>query len=162
MQHNDDFQSKVAIFPSVVQAYTQPYSFSRTIKLIICQIRQVKVLLKKLWLSYVTLWRILHLDLHLISHKVQLTQHWSQLTIHNIVNTWNGIGIFWTKVSLAMKHISHSMVLLINEIVVFGVLRILKQLKRDHYIQKKSLFGALFGPKVRRLFFTTHQSELLA
>ena len=29
----------VAIFPSVVQAHTQPYSFDRRIKLIICQIR---------------------------------------------------------------------------------------------------------------------------
>ena len=34
-----DFQSNVAIFPSVVQTYTQPYSFGGRIKLIICQIR---------------------------------------------------------------------------------------------------------------------------
>ena len=32
-------KSNVAIFPSVVQAYTQPYSFGGRIKLIICQIR---------------------------------------------------------------------------------------------------------------------------
>ena len=38
---DDDFQSNVAIFLSVVQAYTQPYSFGRRIKLIICQIRHV-------------------------------------------------------------------------------------------------------------------------
>ena len=36
---DDDFQSNVAIFPSVVQAYTQPYSFGGSIQLIICQIR---------------------------------------------------------------------------------------------------------------------------
>ena len=35
-----------------------------------------------------------------------------------------------------------------NIIVVFGVLRFLKQLKRGHYIQKKSLFVALFVAKV--------------
>ena len=34
-----DRQSNVAIFPSVVQVYTQPYSFGGRIKLIICQIR---------------------------------------------------------------------------------------------------------------------------
>ena len=39
LQHYHDFQSNVAIFPSVVQAYTQPYSISGRIKLIICQIR---------------------------------------------------------------------------------------------------------------------------
>ena len=40
MQHYSDFQSNVVIFHSVVQAYTQPYSFSGRIKLIIFQIRQ--------------------------------------------------------------------------------------------------------------------------
>ena len=39
LQHYHDFQSNAAIFPNVVQAYTQPYSFSVRIKLIICQIR---------------------------------------------------------------------------------------------------------------------------
>ena len=39
LQHYHDFQSNVAIFNSVVQAYTQPYSLSGRIKLIICQIR---------------------------------------------------------------------------------------------------------------------------
>ena len=37
LQHYHDFQSNNAIFPSVVQAYTQPYSFGGRIKLIICQ-----------------------------------------------------------------------------------------------------------------------------
>ena len=32
-------KTNVAIFPSVVQAYTQPYSFGEKIKLIICHIR---------------------------------------------------------------------------------------------------------------------------
>ena len=39
LQHYHDFQIKVAIFPSVVQAYTQPYSFSGRVTLIICEIR---------------------------------------------------------------------------------------------------------------------------
>ena len=39
LQHYHDFQSNVAIFVSVVQAYTQPYSFGGRIKLTICQIR---------------------------------------------------------------------------------------------------------------------------
>ena len=39
LQHYHDFQNNVAIFASVVQAYTQPYSFGGRIKLIICQIR---------------------------------------------------------------------------------------------------------------------------
>ena len=64
----------------------------------------------------------------------------------------NGDGrwtiIFWTKFSLAMNHISHSLGILINKILVFGVLRILKWLKRGHYIEKKSLYYALLGPKV--------------
>ena len=38
-QHYHDFQSNVAIFPNIVQAYTQPYSFGGRIKLIICPIR---------------------------------------------------------------------------------------------------------------------------
>ena len=40
LQHYHDFQSNIAILLSVVQAYTQPYSFAGRIKLIICQIRQ--------------------------------------------------------------------------------------------------------------------------
>ena len=40
LQHYHDFQSNFTIFPSVVQAYTQPYSFGRRIQLIICQIRR--------------------------------------------------------------------------------------------------------------------------
>ena len=39
LQHYYDFQSNVAIFNRVVQAYTQAYSFGGRIKLIICQIR---------------------------------------------------------------------------------------------------------------------------
>ena len=39
LQHYHDFQSNVAIFPSVDQVYTQPYSFGGRIKLIICEIR---------------------------------------------------------------------------------------------------------------------------
>ena len=39
LQHYHDFQSNVAIFPSVVEAYTQTYSFGRRIKLIIYQMR---------------------------------------------------------------------------------------------------------------------------
>ena len=38
LQYYHDFQSNVAILPSVIQAYTQPYSFGGRIKLIICQI----------------------------------------------------------------------------------------------------------------------------
>ena len=37
-QHYHDFQSNIAIFPSVVQSYTQPYSFNGGMKLIICKI----------------------------------------------------------------------------------------------------------------------------
>ena len=36
LQHYHDFQSNAAIFPSVVQAYIQPYSFGGRIKLVIC------------------------------------------------------------------------------------------------------------------------------
>ena len=35
LQHYHDFQSNVAIFPCVVQAYTQPFSFIGRIELII-------------------------------------------------------------------------------------------------------------------------------
>ena len=38
LQHYHDFQSNVKIFPSVSQAYTQPYSFDGSIKQIIFQI----------------------------------------------------------------------------------------------------------------------------
>ena len=40
LQHYHDFQSNVAIFPSVIEGYTQPYPFNGKIKLIICEIRQ--------------------------------------------------------------------------------------------------------------------------
>ena len=40
LENYHDFQNIfVAIFPSIVQVYTQPYSFGGRIKLIICQIR---------------------------------------------------------------------------------------------------------------------------
>ena len=39
LQHYHDFLSNVAIFPSIVQAYTHPYSYGGRIKLIICKIR---------------------------------------------------------------------------------------------------------------------------
>ena len=39
LQHYHDFQSNVAIFPSVVQALSQTYSFGGRIKLFTCQIR---------------------------------------------------------------------------------------------------------------------------
>ena len=39
LQNYHDYQTNVAIFPSVVQAYTQPCSFIGRIKLIICHIR---------------------------------------------------------------------------------------------------------------------------
>ena len=54
---------------------------------------------------------------------------WSQLIIHNVVDTWNNgrwAAIFPTKFSSAMKHILLSVDMLINKIVVFVVLRILK------------------------------------
>ena len=39
LTHFHDFQTNVAILPSVVQAYTQPYSLGGRIKLIVWQIR---------------------------------------------------------------------------------------------------------------------------
>ena len=43
---------------------------------------------KELGLSYETFWRILHLDLNLHPNKVQLIRNnYSQLTIHNVVDT---------------------------------------------------------------------------
>ena len=64
--------------------------------------------------------------------------------------TWTtgGIRNFSNKISLPMKHILHSVGMLINKIVVCGVLKILKWLKIGFYIQKKSLFSTLSGPKV--------------
>ena len=65
--------------------------------------------------------------------KFNSRNNWSQLTIHDVVDTWNGYlnnrrwtAIFWTKFSSALKHISHSVGMLINKIVVFEVLGILK------------------------------------
>ena len=89
---------------------------------------------QELWLSYGTLWRILHLDLHLHRYtKFSSHNNWNQLTIHNVLDTWNGClnnrrwtDIFRTKFSSAMKYIPHSVAMLINKIVVFGVLRMLK------------------------------------
>ena len=43
LQHYHDFHSNVAIFPSVVQAYTQPYLLSARIKQIICQTNELSV-----------------------------------------------------------------------------------------------------------------------
>ena len=65
--------------------------------------------------------------------KPSSRNNWSQLTIHNIVDTWNGClknrrwtANFRTKFSSAMKQISYSVGVLINKIVVFGALRIVK------------------------------------
>ena len=85
---------------------------------------------QELGLSYCTFWSISHLDLNLHPYKVQLMQ---QLTIPNIVDMWNWClnnrrwtAIFGTKFFSAMNHISHSVGMLINKIVVFGILRIFK------------------------------------
>ena len=43
---------------------------------------------QELGLSYGTLWRILHSDLHLHPYKTQLTQQLEP--IDNVVDTWNG------------------------------------------------------------------------
>ena len=45
---------------------------------------------QELGLSYGTLWRILHLDLHLHHKKSCSCNNRSQLAIHNVVDTWNG------------------------------------------------------------------------
>ena len=57
----------------------------------------------------------------------------SPLTIHNVVDMWNGClnnrrwtAILRTKFSSAVKHISHSVDMLINKIVAFGFLWIFK------------------------------------
>ena len=60
---------------------------------------------QELGVSYGLLWRILHSELHLYPYKVQLKQQ--------------------LKPS-AMNHISHAVGMLINKIVLFGILRILK------------------------------------
>ena len=64
------------------------------------------------------------------------------MTIQNIVDKWNGCLNYrrWTVIFrkdffLEMKHISHSVCMLINKILAFEVLTILKSLKRLHYIQ---------------------------
>ena len=82
----------------------------------------------ELRLSYVTLGHILHLHLHLHPYKVQLTQ---QLKLADHLQCRRYVEwmleqttIFRTKFSSAMKHISHSVRMLIT--VVFGILRILK------------------------------------
>ena len=55
-QHYHDFQSNVGLFPSVAQGYTQPYSFSERIKLIICQIRhELTVTIHEISTSWKTL-----------------------------------------------------------------------------------------------------------
>ena len=62
--------------------------------------------------SHGTLWRSLHLELHLHSYKIQLTQQLKPADIHNVVDTWNRClnnrwwtAIFRTKFSSVMKHI---------------------------------------------------------
>ena len=86
----------------------------------------------ELGLSHGTIWRILHLDPY-IRKKSSSRNNRRQLTIHNIVDTWNGClnykrwtAIFRKKFSSALKYISHSVGMLINKIVLFGFLRILK------------------------------------
>ena len=73
---------------------------------------------------------------YLLDHgafTVSSRNNWSHMTIHNVVDTWNGclnkrrwMAIIRRKFSSAMKHISHSVGMVINKIVVFVVLRILK------------------------------------
>ena len=83
---------------------------------------------QKLGPSDGTLRRILHLDIHLRPYIVQLMQQLKPATIHNVkireMGAWT--AMFRTKFSPAMKHISHSVGMLINKIFVFNVLRNLK------------------------------------
>ena len=65
--------------------------------------------------------------------KSSSRNNWSQLTMHNVVDKWNGClnnsqwtAIFRKKFSSALKRISHSVGMLISKIIVFGVLRIIK------------------------------------
>ena len=74
----------VAIFPSVVQAYTQPYSFGGRIKLIICQIRhELSVTVHKISTSwkktlvggqYTYMHYTTRVMLLLICHRLSITQ----------------------------------------------------------------------------------------
>ena len=65
--------------------------------------------------------------------KSSSCNNWSQLTILNVVDTWNRClnnrqwtTIFRPTFFSAVKQISHSVDMLINKIVIFGILRILK------------------------------------
>ena len=73
LQHYHDFQSNVTIFPSVVQAYTQPYSFGGRRKLIICQIKhELNVTIHEIstnWQQKNVRWRILY-KLNLMSENI--------------------------------------------------------------------------------------------
>ena len=63
LQHYHDCQSNVAIFSSIVQAYTQSYSFGGRIKLIICQIRhELSVIIQEISTSWkkTLRWRTLY------------------------------------------------------------------------------------------------------
>ena len=88
----------------------------------------------ELGLSYGTLWHIFHLNLHTHPYKVQLTQQLKPADnsqrrryIEWWLNNRQWMAVFRTYFPSAIKHISHSMGMLINQIV---------------------LFGSLFGPKV--------------
>ena len=77
--------------------------------------------------------RILHLDLHLHPYKVQVTQQLKPAD-HSQCRRYVGCvleqqavnGNFSNRIFFSIKHISHSVGMLINKIVIFGVLRILK------------------------------------
>ena len=84
----------------------------------------------ELGMTYNTLCRILHLNVQLHPYKVQLTRQLKPADHsqrHRYVE-WilEQHAIFRTKFSSVMKYISNSVGMLINKIVVFGFLTILK------------------------------------
>ena len=66
-------QSNVAMFPCVVQPCTQPYSFGRKIKLIICQIRhKLSLTIQKISTSWKNVrWRTQYKDVHPVVEVVK-------------------------------------------------------------------------------------------
>ena len=77
---------------------------------------------QQLGVYYGILWRSLHLGRHPHPYKVQLMQE-----LRPADHSQRRRYMEWVlEQQTVMKHISHSVVTLINKIVVYGVLRILK------------------------------------
>lgn len=113
---------------------------------------------QQLGLSYPTTWRILHKDLGLKAHKIQLVRELKPTdqpnrldSVFGLLKSLKKIHCFRQKYCLVMRYILGLMDMSTNKIIwsyisVFGLNSNLTRFKSCHAFQTKQRFGVVYEP----------------